>query len=84
MIFFMMWGNFLLMKEEDVKLSFQKVKLNDGVTFGKSCVFGKIASKQNGEQGDNSIIPHAVVEIVRESFLQISWGKLVFNRICES
>lgn len=37
-----MWENFSLTKEEDVELSFQKVELHDGVTYGQSCVLGKL------------------------------------------
>jgi hypothetical protein len=39
-----MWGKFSLMEEEDAKVSFQKVELHDGVTFGQACVLGKLLS----------------------------------------
>jgi hypothetical protein len=39
-----MWGKFSLTEEEDVELSFRKVELQDGVTFGQACVLGKLLS----------------------------------------
>ena len=39
-----MWGKFLLTEEEDAELSFQKVDLHDGVTFGQACVLRKLLS----------------------------------------
>jgi hypothetical protein len=37
-----LWQNLSLTEDEDIELSFQKVDLTDGVTYGKSCVLGKL------------------------------------------
>jgi hypothetical protein len=37
-----LWQNLSLTEDEDIELSFQKVDLIDGVTYGKSCVLGKL------------------------------------------
>jgi hypothetical protein len=37
-----LWGNLSLTEDEDLELSFDKVDLNEGETFGQVCVLGKL------------------------------------------
>jgi hypothetical protein len=40
------WENFSLTEEEDVELSIQREEFHDGVTYGQSCVLGKLLAER--------------------------------------
>jgi hypothetical protein len=58
-----LWGNLSLTEDEDLELSFDKVDLNEGETFGQVCVLGKLMADRMVSR-----------ETIRLSMLQ--WWKL--------